>query len=265
MVDPRQGISGEHGDAAAYLLGALDAPGRVRFEAHAAGCAECRAELDELRPVADHLALSVEEVAPPAHLRQRLLTRAHLTSPEPQVTLPLPAQPVAAGSRWGGLQRYSGLVAAASLAVALVSGGYAMTAQRQLNDVAHEAEYASAQLSDTLSIVYQPNMVARPLSGMEAAPQATGKVVMAPDRNKAVVIAYGLPQIKRDQSLQCWMTTQDDKRVDGGTFRPDNNGKAYWVVKLPEMLAKYRWMGVTIEPGKGAPQPQGPRVLGGNL
>ncbi|HEU5317860.1 MAG TPA: anti-sigma factor, partial [Chloroflexota bacterium] len=211
-------------------------------------------------------ALSVEQVAPPAHVRQRLLTRAHLTPTQPETQPPAPApQPAARTAGWASAQRLSGLVAAASLVIAVATGGYAVAAQRQLLDARGKADYAMAQLSDTLSIVYQPNLVARPLSGMEAAPQATGKVLMAPDRNKAVVIAYGVPQIKPDQSLQCWMTTQDDKRVDGGTFRPDSNGKAYWVVRLPEMLAKYRWMGVTIEAGKGAPQPQGPRVLGGNL
>ena len=108
-------------------------------------------------------------------------------------------------------------------------------------------------------------MVTRPLAGLEGAPQAVGKVVMAPDRNKAVVIAYSLPQIRPNESYQCWLTTQDEKRVDGGTFQPDASGKAYWVVRLPEALAKYRWMGVTREVGKGQPAPQGPRVLGGSL
>lgn len=265
MIEAQQGPPGGHGDAAAYLLGALDAAGRERFEAHAAGCPECQRELAELRPVAESLALSVDQVAPPPQVRQRLLLRAHLMPPEP-AAVPLPVPPPAARAPWSiAAQRYSGLVAAASLAIALASGAYAFTTQRQLTDVAKSAEYATAQLSDTLSIVYQPNMVTRPLSGMEAAPQAVGKVVMAPDRNKAVVIAYSLPQIKKDEAYQCWLTTQEDKRVDGGTFRPDGSGKAYWVLRLPEALARYRWMGVTRETGKGQPMPQGPRVLGGQL
>ena len=274
MIDPRSTPAEGHGDAGAYLLGALDPAARARFEAHAAACAECTAELAELQPIADTLALSVAQQAPPERVRQRLLLRAHLTMPEPEAPpvdvappRPLPALPPVMASEpwWQRAQRYSGALAAVSLVVALASSALAFTSQRQLADVAQRAEYASAQLSDTLQIVYQPNMVARVLNGMDGAPQATGKVVLAPDRNKAVVIAYSLPKLGKDESYQCWLTGQDDARVDGGMFRPDENGKAYWVLKAPEMMARYRWMNVTKESAKGAPAPTGPRVLAGQL
>ncbi len=47
----------------AYLLGHLTPEERVGLEAHLDGCADCRAELEELRPVAGALA-----AADPAHL-----------------------------------------------------------------------------------------------------------------------------------------------------------------------------------------------------
>jgi hypothetical protein len=47
----------------AYLLGRLTPEERVGLEAHLDGCAECRSELEELRPVAGALA-----AADPAHL-----------------------------------------------------------------------------------------------------------------------------------------------------------------------------------------------------
>lgn len=179
--------------------------------------------------------------------------------------LPPPAVELRKEAWWMGAQRYSGALAAVSLVVAMASGAYAFTSQRQLDDVAQRAEYASAQLSDTLQIVYQPNMVARTLSGMDAAPQATGKVVLAPDRNKAVVIAYSLPPLEKDESYQCWLTQMDDKRFDGGMFKTDEKGRAYWVLKTPEAMARYRWMSVTKEKGKGGSAPAGPRILGGQL
>ena len=266
MIDGRKAQLEGHGDAVAYLLGALDAAGRARFEAHSAGCAECQRELAELQPVIDDLALSAEQVTPPAHVRQRLLTRAHLTSLQPDAPVPAP-QPVppSVPEPVTRMPRWAAAVMAASLVAAMASTGYAVVARQQVSEAGQSAEYAAAQLADTLQIVYQPNMVAKPLSGMDAAPQATGKVVLAPDRNKAVVIAYSLPQINPDQSYQCWLTTQENGRVDGGTFRPDQSGKAYWVVRAPEMMARYRWMGVTLELGKGAKVPQGPRIRGGSL
>ena len=273
MIDPRSTQTEGHGDAAAYLLGALDQAARARFEAHATTCPECFAELSELQGAADALALSVAQQSPPERLRQRLLLRAHLSAPEiapppevpqPAAPRPLPPPPVAAAPWWQRAQRYTGALAAASLAIALGSSAFAIGTQRQLANVAERAEYASAQLADTLQIVYQPNMVTRMLSGMDGSP-AEGKVVLSPDRNKAVVIAYKLPKLKTDESYQCWLTEQDDKRVDGGLFRPDENGKAYWVLTTPSTMARYRWMGVTKEGPKGASAPSGPRILGGQL
>jgi anti-sigma-K factor RskA len=277
MIDPRSTQAEGHGDAAGYLLGALDPAARARFEAHATTCTECFAELSELQTVADALALSVAQQAPPAHVRQRLLLRAHLATPEiaaPPLAAPPPSVPPAVASPvaspvvapwWQRAQRWSGALAAVSLAVAVGSSTLAFGTQRQLANVAERAEYASAQLADTLQIVYQPNVVTRVLNGMDAAPGAEGKVVLSPDRNKAVVIAYKLPKLKTDESYQCWLTEQDDKRVDGGLFRPDENGKAYWVLTTPSTMARYRWMGVTKEGPKGSASPNGPRILGGQL
>ncbi|HWS52980.1 MAG TPA: zf-HC2 domain-containing protein, partial [Pyrinomonadaceae bacterium] len=53
--------------------GAVD-PSEVRaLDAHLSTCAECRAELDSLRDAAAALARTVAPVAPPAHLRARVL------------------------------------------------------------------------------------------------------------------------------------------------------------------------------------------------
>lgn len=52
-----EGVDGqvEHTDVGAYALGLLEDRDRRAFEAHLAGCASCRAELDRLRGVADAL------------------------------------------------------------------------------------------------------------------------------------------------------------------------------------------------------------------
>ena len=64
----------------AYLLGGLDEDERTALEAHLDGCAECRAELAELRPVAAALAdtdpdlFETDEPRPPADLQERTLS-----------------------------------------------------------------------------------------------------------------------------------------------------------------------------------------------
>jgi hypothetical protein len=57
----------------AYLLGALTDLERQAFEQHLSGCAACRAEIEELRPAADALPRSVEQVEPPASLKTSLM------------------------------------------------------------------------------------------------------------------------------------------------------------------------------------------------
>jgi predicted anti-sigma-YlaC factor YlaD len=60
-------------EVGAYLLGALTDPEREAFEAHLADCAECRNEVERLRPAADLLPRSVEQVEPPPSLKRSLM------------------------------------------------------------------------------------------------------------------------------------------------------------------------------------------------
>jgi anti-sigma factor RsiW len=60
-------------DAGAYVLGALSGDEQERFVAHLGGCERCRAEVDELRMVADTLPLSAVLLAPPPELKDRIM------------------------------------------------------------------------------------------------------------------------------------------------------------------------------------------------
>jgi anti-sigma-K factor RskA len=60
-------------DAAAYVLGALQQDELSRFREHLDGCAQCRAEVAELQPVADELPASVAPAVASDALRQRIL------------------------------------------------------------------------------------------------------------------------------------------------------------------------------------------------
>ena len=57
----------------AYLLGALPEDERAAFEAHLDGCAACRGDVEDLRVAADALPMSVQPVAPPPALKQRIM------------------------------------------------------------------------------------------------------------------------------------------------------------------------------------------------
>ena len=60
-------------DAGAYLLGALGDDERRAFELHMESCPQCRDEVERLRPAAEALPRTVEQVAPPERLRASLM------------------------------------------------------------------------------------------------------------------------------------------------------------------------------------------------
>jgi anti-sigma-K factor RskA len=60
-------------NVAPYLLGALHEMERQAFELHLEACAECREEVERLRPAAEALPRSVEPLAPPPGLKRALM------------------------------------------------------------------------------------------------------------------------------------------------------------------------------------------------
>ena len=70
-------------DVGAYLLGAMNDLERQAFERHLRDCEECREELERLRPAAEALPGSVEQLAPPPGLKKRLMAEV-----EPQRRTP---------------------------------------------------------------------------------------------------------------------------------------------------------------------------------
>ncbi|MBV9466579.1 MAG: anti-sigma factor [Solirubrobacterales bacterium] len=61
------------GDAAAYVLGALDPGEAEQFRRHLDSCAICRDEVASLRPVVDVLAIAVPQEHVPSGLRRRVM------------------------------------------------------------------------------------------------------------------------------------------------------------------------------------------------
>lgn len=287
------GGGGGHGDAVAYVLGALEPEARVRFEAHAATCTECLREIEQLRPVADRLGLAVAQADPPPYLRQRLLMRATMLAQATSVTLDTPIGPISpapvgpggaaviaasepagrpagaaprAGQRkpwWRWAERLAVPVAAASLGVALLSGGFAMAERQELRRTSE----AAAMLAETLSLMYQPGRVSRELSGEYGqSPNAKGMVFLVPDGNEVVLMAYNLPTLARQEVYQFWLNDPEhERRISGGTFKVDDRGRGHLVVRSPMRINEFKTCGVTKEPDRGSPKPTGPRMLSGSL
>ncbi len=102
------------GDAAAYVLGALEEHEVAPFLRHADGCAICRDELASLQVVADMLPAAVSPVSAPRGLRRRVLATVYEEAelfaaagsrvgfPRPPDPDPAPGSPTVPGPRRGG-------------------------------------------------------------------------------------------------------------------------------------------------------------------
>jgi anti-sigma-K factor RskA len=72
-------------DIGAYLLGALDRDERGALERHLETCGDCQEQLERLRPAADALPGSVEQLKPPRRLKKALMAEV---DPRPRRSRP---------------------------------------------------------------------------------------------------------------------------------------------------------------------------------
>ena len=160
------------------------------------------------------------------------------------------------------MERASLFVAAASLVVAAGGTGYAWV-QRQ--EVQHTAQTAAA-LTETLSVMYQPGVVWRALAPAEGAPQAKGRLYLAPDGVQGVLMTYDMPRPQNGRAYQLWLNNPDSgKRDSGGVFQVDDKGRGHLIVRAPAPFENYKACGVTEEPITGSKWPTGTRALTGQL
>jgi anti-sigma-K factor RskA len=109
------------------------------------------------------------------------------------------------------------------------------------------------------------------LAGTDAAPGASGVLVISQDGSSGTLVADGLPVLEAGKQYQLWLI-HDGQRDSGGVFSvspaqaagvtPDSY--AVMAVQSARPLTDYTGFGVTIEPAGGSPGPTGQKVLGGN-
>jgi anti-sigma-K factor RskA len=268
-------------------LGALGAEERRALDAHLSSCMECLAELRELNDAAAGLAYSVAPVAPPPHLRERLLesVRAQATAAEPAARRDAPAAEADARgllSRlglWEILRARPALgfgAAAAFAAVATLAVTTALLWQRadRLDaELARLSERLGASQSELAGQREQlarqrqlAEMLAAPgtrvmqLDGKEPAPQAHAVVAVHSATGRAMFVATGLPQPPPGKAYQLWFIA-GGKPMPGGVFKTDPKGVALMEDRMPEGAAAASTFAVTLESEGGEQAPKGSMFL----
>ncbi|MFF0269805.1 anti-sigma factor domain-containing protein [Kribbella sp. NPDC004536] len=173
-----------------YVLDALPADERARFEAHLAECAFCTTEVAELRAAAVKLATQVSTPPPPA-LKAGVMAAIEHVRQLPPVVQDQPASPVVRRR----LGRRSVFALAAAAAVVALSGGIAIDQYRGRT----AAEQANQQVAAVLA---EPD--AHTAHGaVNGGGQAT--VVTSARANKSVVVLRDLPKLPSGRTWQLWM------------------------------------------------------------
>ena len=166
------------------------------------------------------------------------------------------------------------IVAAASLALVVATGFYAMMQRQRTND-ALNAKAASdsrvdalqrqlSSLSARIAVLSAPDAVTVKLAGQPDAPNATASVVMSPTKGM-VLTAEKLPQLAAGKVYQLWVVTKQAP-VSIGTFEVAADGSVTGTMPVAAGASVNPIaVAVTIEPAGGVPAPTGSKVLVGVL
>jgi Anti-sigma-K factor rskA/Putative zinc-finger len=245
-----------HVEVAAYLLGKLEADEAGAFEAHLAGCPDCRRQLEELQSLPELLATATPAVPLPDALRDRTLAAvrqaaaraepaAAVEVPAPAADAPAPAAaaPAPVGRRWWRRRWLVVAVAAAALVAALAVPGALLLGGdggevTRLTLVAAEAGGGRGQVTVTRT---------------------------AAGRSFDVRIR-GLPPPPPGSLYELWAVHPQDtlerpQRVSLGSFTTGADGSAHLTAFTAAPADRFPIVGVTLEPVDGNPARTGARVL----
>ncbi|MDX2967895.1 anti-sigma factor [Kribbella solani] len=221
-----------HTLAGPYVLDALPAPERTRFEAHLKDCAFCRTEVDELREAAVKLATQVA-TPPPPHLKASVMAAIdQVRQLPPQIR----GEDAPAERRYS---RRSVLALAAAAVAAATAGGVAIDQYRRRSEQTEANQRISA-------ILAQPD--ARTVHGaVSGGGQAT--VVTSARANAAVVVLKDLPKLPAQRTWQLWMIDTSQQAHSIGLATGDETQV------IDGNVTGKATFGLTIEPAGGSPSP----------
>lgn len=243
----------EYEDAAALdAIGAASADEERHLHEHLGSCTDCRRVRDEYAEAATLLARGLDPVTPPADVRDRVVSAG-----EEDVV-------VDAERRFGGGAWW--LATAATLFLALwgwrelamrVEREKYTTQQAEIRRLA-EDNARLAQRNDKLSAEMAALAAAGTrqiaLTGQQAAPSASARVFLEPDKRRAVVFFYNLPANAKDKSYQLWVIA-GDKPQSAGVFDVNRGGNATVSVNNLPVATEIKALAVTLEPRGGVAQP----------
>jgi anti-sigma-K factor RskA len=222
-------------DLAAYAIGALPRDEAAELERHLAGCESCRARLRWLQPAVDTLPASVEQLTPPARIRDELMATVRAEAEAPAESPPARAGPRRSWRGWGGfLLRPATAVGAIVLVVAGIAAGYALRGDPEDETTVVTARATSPALEGSVSATLEHG------------------------NDSGTLHVQELPAIDRDEVYEVWVQRAGEVEP-ASTFVLSMDGTAE--ARVPGPLEDADAVLVTREPRGGSERPTSPPVL----
>ena len=236
-----------HSLSGVYALDALEGGAeRDRFTRHMSRCQTCASEVRGFREVATAMAFAAA-AEPPPELRARVLAAAARTRQLPP-EVRTHARPRRTRSWVPWVPWLSGVVATASIVVAVLFGFAQAHTQQELNQIQAENKAISLLLSS-------PQVT---LLSHSTTQGGVATVVLAAARHQLVVVTNGLPALPAGKVYQLWLIGKT-KTVSAGLLPPATSGRTPAV--LASGVVKGDTLGLTVEPAPGSAQPTTTPIL----
>jgi len=250
-------------NTAGYALGVLEPEERAAFETHLAGCAECIAEVREMRLIAGVLLHAVPQVSPPASLRARIVGEAAAAVPPPVVI-----RKEHSARRW--------LAIAAMLVIGAGVFAYAERMQRRVSTLEAQLRQALTQVAtadrltaeardvafraqSAMGVFAAPDVARIDLAGEAIATRARARALWSRERGMVFTVS-NLPPLPAGRVYQVWVVTAQAP-VSAGLLTPDASGGGSVYFETPVDILPPVAVAVTLEPAGGVPAPTGARYL----
>lgn len=255
-------------DLALYALNALEGEDRVNLEQHLAGCAGCRAELEQLRGDGALLALSTIGPRPPARARQRLLDAvAKEADSHDSKTAESEARSASGmlGRRsWWGWLGWAATAAVIVFAASLWKENVVLKASlASAGEQAAESVRELENLRRVAAPIIAPEAQRVTLVAMKTPPQPQGKAFYLRNRSSLVFVANNMPPLPPQKAYELWLIPVEGAPVPAGVFKPDAHGSATVVNPPLPAGAEAKAFAITVENEAGASSPTMPIVMMG--
>lgn len=236
-------------DVAVYALGALPSDDARRVREHLRTCPICAAEYDRLKPAVGAIGFSAEttgdaRACPSTLLKPRIMAKIRADVSARQMPAAAQRQPV-----WPAY-----LVAAACLAVAIVTSVWNVAVTAQLHQTQQETARAAARSQQLARALADERTTVSDLFGADAKRYVSGNDEVVARGSRLYVTMHDLAQPPRGRVYQVWTLPKGAKTmVPSSTFVPDARGIA--VIALAADARATSAVAISIEPEGGSKRP----------